>query len=195
MSSGALNPIADYNPPVVANPNRWDVVTIAGQTCPGYCEIAGFERKWKWDKKTGKGAQGTTCTYTGKPAVEGELIFFLWTGLHFVQWEIFRPLFQYDPTKQQTQAIDIFHPSLADLNIKAVVIESISPIRHIGHNLYECRVKASEYVPPPKAAAVATPAGAKAAAGAGSGSNPAAPSPTDPLQIKIQQLYNQFVQP
>lgn len=193
MSSGTLNPLADYSPPILANPNRWDIVVIGGNICPGYVEISGFERKWNWDTKTGKGAQGTTNTYTGKPAVEGELTFYLWTGLHFLQWEQFRPLFKYDPTKKTTQAIDIFHPSLADLDIKSVVCQSVGPIKHVGNNLYACHVKLIEYVPPPKAAAVATPTGSKTGAGAGASST--APAPTDPLQIKIQQLYSEFQKP
>ena len=193
MSSGAQNPLSDYNPPTAANPNVWDVVKIAGQQCPGYCEISGFERKWKWDRKKGKGAQGFTGTYTGVEPVEGEINFFLWAGIHFVQWETFRPLFKYDPTKgvvATASAIDIFHPSLADIDIKAVVCESISPIKHLGGNLFEIRVKLYEYLPPPKAAAVATPKGSKS--GITTGGNASTPAPTDPLQLKIQQLYSEF---
>lgn len=194
MASGSENPLSDYNPPISANPNTWDVVKIAGQQCPGYCELSGFERKWKWDRKKGKGAQGATSTYTGVEPVEGEIIFYLWSGLHFQEWESFRSLFKYDPTKQPsltgTQAVDIYHASLADIGIKSVVCESISPIRHVGSNLFECRVKLLEYIPAPKASAVATPSGAKS--GIITGVNASTPAPTDPLQLKIQQLYQEF---
>lgn len=197
MSSGAINPVSDYNPPSYATPNAWDVVRVAGVICPGYCQIRGFERKWCWDKKTGKGAQGTTTTYTGKPAVTGEISFFLWTGLHFQQWESFRPLFKYDPTRKNIQAVDVFHPSLADLEIKSLVCEEIAPIRHVGENLFVQLVKLCEYVPPPKAAAVSTPSGSNSGSGtgAGPGTGGAAPAPTDPLQLKIQQLYQEFQKP
>ena len=193
MASGALNPVSDYNPPQFVVPTRWDVVKISGVTCPGYCEISGFDRGWGWDVKSGKGAQGTTPTYTSKQECEGDVTFYLWTGAHFVAWETFRPLFLYDPTKTTTlQAVSIFHPSLADLGIKSVVTRKLSPIRHLGENLYSVVAKLLAYEPPPKDSAVATPT--SATTGSGVNTKPP-PAPTDPLQQKVAQLFSQFQQP
>lgn len=188
MSSGSRNPLFNYNPSVVTIVGEWDVVTIGGAVCPGHCEIRGFERNHGWDKKTGKGSLGTTVTFKNKPAVEGSIMFYLYTGLHFQLWESFRPRFLYDPTKRSVSAIDIFHPSLADLGIKSVVTESIAPIRHMGENLYGCEVKLIEYIPPPKLDATATPAGSSS----GQGTNKNPPAPTDPLQQKVAALFKQF---
>jgi hypothetical protein len=192
MASGALNPLANYNPPLTNTPDAWDVCQIEGTTCPGHCEIRGFDRKWNWDKKTGKGAQGTRSTYTGKPAVEGEIEFFLYTGQHFAQWEKFRPLFKYNPTKTSTQAVHVDHPSLADIDVTALVCESIAPIRHLGLNYFSCIVKFSEFVPPPPAAAVATPTTAATGKGAGASAGGTLPSPLDPLQARVAALTKQF---
>jgi hypothetical protein len=190
MASGENNPIADYNPPLIAFRTAWDVVLISGVTCPGYCEISGFERGWGWDVKEGKGAQGTTPTYTNKQRCEGEIVFYLWTAQDFIDWEGFRPLFLYDPTKSNTpQAVSIEHPSLADIGIKSVVTQKISPIRHLGNQLYSCTVKLLEYAPPPPANAVASPTGTKPDATL---QNSEAPAPTDPLQQKIADLLKQL---
>lgn len=192
MASGALNPLIGYDPPqVTAPPNRWDYIFLNGQQSPGYCKISGFKRGNKWDIKRGKGAQGQNPTYTNKPECAGEITFYLWTETHFVQWETFRPLFLYDPTKTKTlQAVQIDHPSLADLDIKRVVTQDLSPIYDDGAGLYHCTANLMEFTPPPKDSAVSSPSAAKPnnpIAGA-----PLPPSPQDPMQQKIADLWQTF---
>jgi hypothetical protein len=192
MASGAANPVADYNPPAFATPTRWDVVKMAGVTCPGYCTISGFDRGWGWDVKSGKGEQGTTPTYVNKQECEGDITFYLWLGQHFVLWESYRPLFLYDPTKTATlQAVSIFHPSLYDIGIKSVVTRKLSPARHIGDNLFTIVAKLLAYEPPPKANAVATPKSAvlnvkDLQKQYGTSEARTAPSPMDPLEQKLK---------
>lgn len=190
MTTGAVNPLAGYNPPAFFAPSEHDVVVIGGQTCPGIVTLDGFERKWKWDKKKGKGAQGVTPTMTGKDECSGTFTFYVYTALQFVLWEGFRPVFKYDPTRQNVEAVSVYHPSLADLDISSLYCEELSPLLHRGHGLWTCMAKMSEFTPVPKAAAVATPTQSKSSNNAKP--NPAAPAPTDPLQIKIQQLVTQL---
>jgi hypothetical protein len=191
MASGALNPLIGYDPPQFnAPPNRWDYILLSGQQSPGYCKISGFKRGNKWDTKRGKGAQGQNQTYTNKPGAEGEITFYLWTATHFAQWESFRPLFLYDPTKTTTlQAVQIDHPSLADLGIKRVVTQDISPIYHDGAGLFYCVANLMEFDPPPPTSAVASPSAAKP--NTPPGATPPA-SPQDPLQAQIADLWKQF---
>ena len=157
------------------------------------CTWQGWGRKYKWDSKAGKGAQGETLTYTMRHAARGTFRFWLYTGLHFVLWEGFRPAFLYDPTKQNTQAVSIFHPCLADLGISAVICESLMPAMHQGAGLWMIEVELAEWNPPPKAAAVATPTTAQSGRN-GPVVNPQAPDPTNPLITKIQSLATQFQQ-
>lgn len=190
MASGANNPLSGYNPPSFQLPDPWDVVQISGQICPGYCTIEGFERKWNWDVKNGKGAQGTTKSYVAKPDVTGRFTFYVWTGQQFTQWEQFRPLFLYDPTKKNIQSVDVLHPSLQDLGITSLVCNSLSPLKHTGHGLFTCVAEMGEFTIPPKAAAVATPTGSNSTTKPPV--NPQAPAPTDPQQIKIAQLSHEL---
>jgi hypothetical protein len=194
VSTGTTNPLSGYNPPAFGAPSTFDVITVAGQTCPGICVLSGFKRKWKMDKKKGKGANGVDLTQTGKDVLTGTITFYVWTALQLVLWEGFRPLFKYDTTKQQMQAVTVFHPALADLDISALVCESLSPMLHVGKGLYSCEADMVEWSPPPKAAAVSTPTQAKAG-GSGPTINPAAPAPTDPQQIKIAALLKQLGTP
>ena len=161
MTTGAVNPLQGYNPPSIFSPSIFDVVVIGGATCPGIVKLSGFERKWKWDKKGGKGASGVTPTMTGKDECTGVLKFFVWTGLQFVLWEGFRPQFKYDPTKQTLQAVSVYHPVLADLDIASLFCEHLSPFLEVSPGLWSCEDKMSEFTPVPKAAAVATPTQAK----------------------------------
>ncbi len=193
MTTGTTNPLSGYNPPAQFAPSPYDVIQIQGVTCPGICVLSGFERRWKFDKKGGKGVNGITSTLTGKDELHGTVKFYAWTALQLVLWEGFRPLFKYDVSKQEMQAVTVFHPALADLDISALVCESLSPLLHAGHGMFTCEARMIEFAPPPKAAAVSTPTQAKS--GTGGTSQNATPAPTDPLQIRIAQLRKELQTP
>lgn len=157
MTSAALNPIE--------NPEAWDKVEIGQQESPGVCKVGDFKRAHEWDIKKGKGTIGGTVTFVGRPPAKGTITFYLWEAEHFEEWARFRPLLQYDPTKAAVTAVDIYHPSLADIGINSVVTESIGAIQHEGKQLYSIAVDFLEYFPPPKKSAVGTPTGSKSTAG------------------------------
>jgi hypothetical protein len=184
MASGNIDPISQ--------PNAYDFPTFNGQVCPGWAEVRGFKRVWAWDKKQGKGIQGFTLTYTGKQPVEGEIEFFATEPEDFQNWESFLPMFEYDPTLGPVQVVNIQHPFLQDLKTKSFVAKEIGQFTHLGENLYSRTIKFSEYVKPPPTAAVATPTGAPKPPPAQTTTPPA---PTDPLQVKIADLYKQLQAP
>lgn len=152
MSSGDINPID--------HPEVYDVVRIGGVTSPGVIKpggITGFKRAHEWEKKKGKGVRGATLSYVQRPPAEGSITFTLVDRIHFEQWEDFRPQFKYDPTKTNPQAVEIFHPVLADLDIHSVVADSISQLENDGVGEWHCTVELTEYAPPPKKSTVSTP--------------------------------------
>jgi hypothetical protein len=71
--------------------------------------------------KKEKGAKGSTVTLNEYPPVEGSITFKLWTPEHFTEWAEFRANFKYDPTKKPIGAVDIYHPSLAEIGVTSVV--------------------------------------------------------------------------
>jgi len=187
MSSEVLNPID--------HPQEWDSVTIAGQRSPGLCELDGFDRKHDWDRKKGKGAAGETITFTQKPAAEGKLTFTFWLREHFTAWATFRALFKYDPTKKAPSPFDIFHPTLADNDIKSVVCGSLGGLKHVGGGKYQVVVELLEYNPPPPKSAVSTPDGSKS----NTKQTPATGAQPDPIadaqQAQIAALLDEAKKP
>ena len=139
------------------NSAAWDVIVVGGVTCPGYCKLDKVARKNEFDRKKGKGTQGETLTYVQKPAAEIKVTFYLWTTAHFVSWDSFRQLLKYDPTKKSVEAIEIYHPALADLEIHSVVTASLGVINHEGKGLFTVEVDLIEYFPPAKKSATSTP--------------------------------------
>lgn len=149
--SGEVNPLE--------NPQSWDEFIVGQAIGPGRCEVKGFKRSNEWDLKKGKGTVGATATYVGKPPAKGTVTFYLWTKEHFTAWDIFRKLLKYDPTKKSVQAIDIYYPSLADIDVNSVIVEDIGAIEHEGKQLYSIVLSLIEYFPSPKKSAVGTPSG------------------------------------
>ena len=142
MSSGTVDPFS--------NPQAWDVITVAGVASPGKCDVSDCKTAYDWDVKKGKGVRGATVTFLGRPPAKFHITFQLWTAAHFAAWDAFRPLFKYDPAKKQPNAIDIYHPALADIEISSVVCEGIGTIIHKGGQLYELVIDFLEYLPPVK---------------------------------------------
>lgn len=143
----------------VAMPSAWDVLKLAGQVCPGLLPQGGLRapRKYEWDKKVGKGTEGGTTTFTGRPPAEGSFKLQMWTDAQIAAWYAMVKVLSYDPIKRQPAAVSIYHPSLWPLKLTQIVIEEIGNIEHVGHGLYEVECKFSEFAPPPAASAVATP--------------------------------------
>ncbi len=183
MSSGALNPID--------NPQAWDIVSIGDVTSPGLCEVSEAKRKHDYDVKKGKGTAGATTTFTGKSPATFAIKFKLWQPAHFTAWDTFRPLLKYDPAKKTAQAFDIYHPALADIDIKSVVTESIGSIVHEGGQLYSITVEFLEYFPASKTSSVSTPSGSKSTAPQYVAGSPPGTG-TDPAIAALEKQINQL---
>jgi len=138
-------------------PNDWDYFTIGGFASPGVAVVHEFKRRHEFDVKKSKGVYGATITFIGRPPATGRIQLIFFQTAHFVSWAGFRPLLKYNPTKSAVQAVDIFHPSLDDIDIKSVVCESIGNIVHEGNKKYTVEIEFLEYFPPPPISAVSTP--------------------------------------
>lgn len=183
-TSAALDPIR--------NSYDWTYLVLAGERSPGVIEnggIRGFHRETGWDVKKGKGAQGATLTLVTRPPCKGSVTFILWEPGHFVQWGFFSTkVLTYAPTKQGGQAIsavDIHHPSLADLGISKVVIHKVSPIMHRGRGLYSVTVDFIEWIPPPPVSVAKTVASSKTGP-----EKPPGKQPSKAVQASLDNLKN-----
>lgn len=172
-------------------PTQWDTIQLGGVQSPGICYVGEFKRSHEWDVKKGKGTLGGTITFVGRPPAKGSIKFLLWQASHFVQWDAFLPQLKYNPTKQTVQAVEIYHPSLAAIDLSQVVTESIGNVIHEGGNLFTITVEFLEYFPPPKTSATSTPTMAQP------NTDPSA-NPPDPYaaqQAQIGQLLQEAQTP
>lgn len=170
----------------LSNPGAWNVLVVAGVTSPGYCVVKEHSRKNEWDIKKGKGAKGATITFVQRPPAQFSVEFYAGyvdaSGAggadHFAAWDVFQLLLRFDPTKKTPNAIDVYHPALADLEITSVVTEDIGGWEDVGDKLFRRTVKLLEYAPPPAKSATGSPTGSKSQPGQIQG--PGAPKPPPP---------------
>lgn len=185
----------------ISNPSAWNTTVIAGIASPGYCTVKEHDRRNEWDIKKGKGVKGATITYVQRPPAQFSVDYYAGyydaSGAggadHFAAWDAFQPLLRYDPTKKTPQAIDIYHPALADVEIASVVTESIGGWEHVGDFLFRRTVKFLEYFPPPAKSATGSPSGSVDKKSGG----PAPPPPPDANQSAedlLKQLQQQAQQ-
>lgn len=156
-----INPITD--------PRDFDTLVLAGMETPGRAIISSPNRSYQWDVKVGKGAFGSTTTFTGRVPAKFNVELSFWRKSHFDKWETLYQKLRYDPSKIRynpdtrwvsgVSPVDIFHPVLAQLDINTVVVEEIAGLTHAGKGLWKVAIKFLEYYPPPKVSVVATPAG------------------------------------
>lgn len=152
----------------IKNPQGWDTVSISGVNTPGLAKLSEPVRAYEWDVKVGKGAFGSTTTFTGRVPARFTMELTLWREEHFADLEDLYSRLKYDPTKiafnpatgyfSGITAFDIYHPSLVAVNIKSVVVEKIGAPVHQGKGVYTASFSFIEFYPPPPVPVVNTPA-------------------------------------
>ncbi len=172
-------------------PLDYDVVTVGGVVCPGLAKIGDFKTKREFDIKKGKGTFGSTITFVGRPPSTGSITFYIWNAGQIEAWVTYRDLFKFDPTKKAIQAIDIFHPSLHEIDMTSFVCEGIGALKHEGQGLYSITVDLLEYFPPPKVNATGTPSGSTSKGGKPSTTGKSDDPIADAQQAQIAALLKQ----
>ncbi len=174
------------------NAQDYDVVKVDGIENPGIIApggITGFDRLTEWDVKKGKGTKGGTATISQLPPAKGSIKFLLWDPFHFEAWDtIYRARFKYDPTKKAKNAVDIYHPALAKIDITSVVTEKIGPETPEGKGLWSITVDLLEYIPPPKVNISSTPNGSTSNGGKAGASGKSDDPIADAQQAEIAKL-------
>jgi hypothetical protein len=146
----------------ISSPASWDSINLAGiqtnvVTHGLLASVDGFDRDNGWQEKKGKGSVGATITYVQKPPTKGSLIFKIWTKTHYQTWGTFRQLFLYNPAAGQSaddQSISISYPSLDDIQLSAILIKKISPIKLTPKKMGIIKIDCIEYIPVPLVSAV-----------------------------------------
>lgn len=174
---------------VFDDPQAYDKAIIGGVECPGIVKgVDAFKTKREFDVKKGKGVFGATITFVGRPPSTGSITFYFWNREQEQEWITFRDQFKFDPTKKTINAIDIYHPWLAEIDMTSFVCEGIGAVKDEGKKLYSITVDLLEYFPPPNKNATGTPGGSTSSAGKAGKSGTSDDPIADAQQAEIKRL-------
>lgn len=149
-----------WNP--IDEPQDW--VDFAGRRTPGIAEVVGAGSPRNWDERDSYAVAGAFLVYHGKKLSHFSVRVRLYTQQDWADWWAFVPTISALPRRgRPAQAIDITHPILAAIPIRAVVVEDILQPEQTNDGEWTIEIKLIEFRPPiysqAKAeGAVATPA-------------------------------------
>lgn len=180
------------------NPELYDVFLLGGQISPGVCTFNFPTRLEGWDVQVPKGSSGGNTVRKDQPPVEFEVTLLLWRDEfvdHFAAWDAWKAILTKPIAKNAPKALDIYHPQLADLQIRSVVVKPhTEPQPLSGKMTGAATVKIGflEYKPIKTAATVAPNGSTTGVALAGEG---AKPDPNADLKAQIANLTAQLQKP
>lgn len=135
-----INPIEDED--------LYDVITLGGVRSPGIVKISGHKRKVDWDIKQAKGQKRATTELKAIPLVEFTCEFALTDADDWEKWPAFLELINSTVAGPKPKALDIYHPDLAEQDIKSVVKAETQGTKHDGKGGQSKVVVFQEYGPP-----------------------------------------------
>ena len=135
-------------PNPIDDPDLYDHVELGGVQSPGIVTITGHDRKIGWDIKKGSGQSGATTTRSSDDPTEFTCSFYLADEEDFDAWPTFLATVNSTVSGQTPTALDIYHPDLAENDIKAVVKATVMGSVHDGKGGVTKVVKFLEYRPP-----------------------------------------------
>ena len=164
-------------------PNIWDALYVSGVPWVGRVGIRGAKRAYKWDVKASPGIEGFNQTYRGQPHVPFHIDVFIWTDAMYRYWTTtYQLLFQYIGVAGLVLPVKVYHPSLVNLGITAIVCDAIGAIEQVSDDLlFRCTLEVHEFYIPILANATTTPVAA-------AGVNPTAPGTPSPSAAALQAI-------
>lgn len=122
-----------------------DFVILAGQRTPGIAEVQGFRSPRNWDERRGYGLSGATLRFRGVGLASGKLIIRLTTEQDWADWEAFAPVVKRPPVGERAHALDISHPILEQLDIRAVVVTDVAQPEQDDKGVWTITIELKEY--------------------------------------------------
>lgn len=149
-------------PNPIDDPELYDHIELGDVESPGIVTLSGHDRKTGWDIKKGSKQKGATTTQTCDEPCEFTASFKLTDEDDFNDWPAFLAVVLATVSGPTSKAVDIYHPDLAENDIKSVVKATVMGVVHDGMGGQTRAIKFLEYKPPRKAGG--TPNGSKASA-------------------------------
>jgi hypothetical protein len=156
-----------------------DFVILGGRRTPGIATLEGFSSPRIWDKRRGPGFTGATLRFKGLDLGKGTLRLTLITKEDWADWEAFAPVVTRPPIGRRATHLQIEHPQLEQLGIRAVAVEDVSqPMQVDETGKWEIEISLLEFRRPQPA--LSTPLGSQNE------------EPEDPLDRRIAQLTDEL---
>jgi hypothetical protein len=161
----------------------WDALYVSGVPWVGRVKIRGAKRVYKWDVKEVPGVEGFNQTYRGQPHQPFYIDLYIWTDSMYRYWiNIYQKLFQYIGAAGIVLPVKVYHPSLTNVGITAIVADAIGVVEQVSEDLlYRVTLDVHEYYPPLPTNATSTPLAA-------AGINPRIPGTPSPSAAAIVAL-------
>jgi len=152
--------------------NPIDFVLFAGKRTPGLADVVGPSSPREWEERRGYGLSGARLRFLGLKLSHFSVKLRLYTAQDWTDWQKFRPIVAKPPLGKRPKAIDIAHPILVDIGIRAVVIEDVGGAEQTDDGEWSIEIKLIEWrkLKP----SLSTPDGATA-------------TPVDPIEQKIAE--------
>ena len=137
--------------------NEWDRVTIGGQTMPGLAHVEA-KPQCKTDHKDAPGSHGANPTFHGYKPAPVTITLTVWTPAQWNDLETAIKRLWPAATKQKPKPVDVYHPALAVVSIKSIVIMGIdTPKDGKFHGSKVITIHAVEFLPSSGKPATTTP--------------------------------------
>ena len=151
-------------PNVLDNEELYDVIKLGGVTSPGGVTLSGHDLVIGWDIKEGSGQKGAKMTRKSQKPIEFTATFSLLRDVargidDYANWSAFETIIKSTVAGKEPRALDIYHPDLAEREIKSVVLGTLGGRTYDGKGGSKIAVKFLEYRPPQKSGG--SPVGAK----------------------------------
>lgn len=134
----------------MSNPitNPTDFVILAGRRSPGIAEVTSADSPRRWDERRGYGLSGARTIFRGTGLAYPKLLLRLYTPEDFEAWNEWRPLVQAPPAGERPRALQIEHPFLEDLGIRAVNVKNVKQPVQTGDGEWTVEIEMIEYREP-----------------------------------------------
>lgn len=103
-----------------------DYVMLGGKRTPGLAEVVGASSPRNWEERPGYAMAGAWLVFRGNKLAQFEVKLRFYSPEDFAEWDAFVPTVLRTPQGKRPTAIDIWHPFLEQLQIKAVAVEDVS---------------------------------------------------------------------
>ena len=161
-----------------------DYILLSGKKSPGFAEVVGAASIRKWDERPGFGLSGAFSVFTGRGLAHFTVRLRLYTPEDWSEWYAWKPIVDKLPTRRggsgkDTGTLDIWHPLLEALDIRAVAVEEVRAPEQTDHGEWTIEIKFIEFRHPKLT--LAKPEGSAA-------------TPVDPVEEEIiKPLTKQFL--